>query len=112
MALALNIFKTVATTLSDNPTIYYSAPVGYSGVVLLSQVTNIGNDTQFLSVWHKRFSGAEIDIQMLRQYPIPSNETLNLFTGKLIMESGDSLMIQGTQGSDLNLILSILETLN
>jgi hypothetical protein len=109
MALALNLFKTVATTVQSIPTINYTAPVGYSGVVLLSQVTNVGDDTHFLSVWHRR---STVDIQMLKNYPIPSGETLNLFTGKLILESGDNLLVQGTNSSELNLIISVLETLN
>jgi hypothetical protein len=112
MALALNNFKTVATTVSASPTINYTSPVGYSGVVLLAQVTNVGIDTETLSVWHRRSIGAIVDIQMLKEYPIPSGETLNLFTGKLILESGNSLVVQGTNGSNLNLIISILETLN
>ena len=42
MALALNVFQTVTAVVSTSPTIVYSAPVGYTGVVLLAQVANIG----------------------------------------------------------------------
>ena len=41
MALALNVFKTVTKIATTNPVGIYTAPVGYSGVVLLAQATNI-----------------------------------------------------------------------
>jgi hypothetical protein len=42
MALALNVFKTVTSIVSTEvQTEVYTAPVGYTGVVLLAQVANI-----------------------------------------------------------------------
>ena len=46
MALALNVFKTITTVGNTNNVGIYTAPVGYTGVVLLAQATNIGGQTQ------------------------------------------------------------------
>jgi hypothetical protein len=42
MALALNVFQTITAVVSTSATVVYTAPVGYTGVVLLAQVANIG----------------------------------------------------------------------
>jgi hypothetical protein len=45
MALALNVFKTITKVAATNAVGIYTAPVGYTGVVLLAQTANIGNNT-------------------------------------------------------------------
>jgi hypothetical protein len=109
MALALNVFQTVTAVVSTSPSVIYTAPVGYTGVVLLSQVTNIGTSSQDVTLIHRR--GAT-DTRMLKQYPVSANDTANLLSGKLVLESGDKLVLSGSNGTDLEFIASILETLN
>lgn len=109
MALALNVFQTVTAVVSVTPTIIYTAPVGYTGVVLLAQVANIGATSQDVTLVHRR---ASTDTEMLKNYPIPGNDTMNLLSGKLVLESGDKLVLSGSNGTNLKFIGSILETLN
>ena len=55
MALPLNIFKTVTHVLGSTSVGIYTAPVGYSGVVLLrSQVANTGSTTETVTFSHER----------------------------------------------------------
>ena len=49
MALPLNVFKTVTYVAPTSPVGIYTAPVGYSGVVLLAQVANIDSVTHSVS---------------------------------------------------------------
>ena len=113
MALALNVFQTITTVVSTSPTEIHTAPVGYTGVVLLAQVANIGSNTQDITFSHQRtVVGVAVTTEMLKQYPIESRDTINLLAGKLVLESGDSLVLSGSNGSDLKFIGSILETLN
>ena len=49
MALALNVFKTITKIASTNPVGIYTAPVGYTGVVLLAQAANVGASTKTIS---------------------------------------------------------------
>jgi len=109
MALALNVFQTITAVVSTSPTIVYTAPVGYTGVVLLSQVANIGVTSQDVTLTHRR---SATDTEMLKQYPISGNDTANLLAGKLVLESGDKLVLSGSHASNLKFVGSILETLN
>lgn len=113
MALALNVFKTVTKVASTNPIGIYTAPVGYTGVVLLAQAANIGNNTQIVSFYHQRTtSGIAVTTEILKNFPISSSDTANLLPGKLVLESGDVLVLSASNGTDIKFIGSILETLN
>lgn len=109
MALALNIFKTVTKVVTLTPSIVYTAPVGYTGVVLLSQVTNTGPVTYDVTLLHRR---GNIDSEIAYQLPVESHDTLNLIRGKLCLESGDKLVLYGNNDVHLKFIVSILATLN
>lgn len=109
MALALNVFQTITAVVSTSPTEVYTAPVGYTGVILLAQVTNVGTTSHDITLVHRR---SATDTRMLRQYPIAGNDTANLLAGKLVLESGDKLVLSGSNGTNLEFIASILETLN
>lgn len=109
MALALNVFQTVTAVVSTSPTEVYTAPVGYTGVILLAQVANIGASSYDVTLVHRRSS---TDTEMLKQYPVAANDTANLLSGKLVLESGDKLVLSGSNATNLKFIASILETLN
>jgi hypothetical protein len=109
MALALNVFQTVTAVVDTSPTEVYTAPVGYTGVVLLSQVANIGATSEDVTLVHRR-SGT--DTEMLKEFPISGSDTANLLAGKLVLVSGDKLVLSGSNASNLKFIASILETLN
>ena len=113
MALALNVFKTVTKVATTNAVGIYTAPVGYTGVVLLAQATNIGNNTQTVSLSHRRtITGIAVTTEILKTFPISSSDSANLLSGKLVLESGDVLVFSATSGTDIKFIGSILETLN
>ena len=109
MALALNVFQTVTAVVDTSPTVIYTAPVGYTGVVLLAQVANIGATSEDVTLVHRR---SATDTEMLKNYPISASDTANLLSGKLVLESGDKLVLSGSNGTNLKFIASILETLN
>jgi hypothetical protein len=113
MALALNVFKTVAKVASTDAVGIYTAPVGYTGVILLAQVANIGNTTQTISFSHKRtVAGVAVTTEILKNFPVSASDTANLLAGKLVLESGDVLVLSATSGTDIKFLGSILETLN
>lgn len=113
MALALNVFKTVTTVISLTPQIVYTAPVGYTGVILLAQVSNVSSNTHSITFLHRRTkTGTTIDTEILSGFPISGNDAASLVSGKLVLESGDSLVLSGSDATNLKFIASILETLN
>jgi hypothetical protein len=109
MALALNVFQTVTAVVDTSPTEVYTAPVGYTGVVLLAQVTNIGAISEDVTLIHRR---SATDTEMLKEFPISASDTANVLAGKLVLESGDKLVLSGSDATNLKFIASILETLN
>lgn len=109
MALALNVFRTITEVVPTSPTEIYTAPVGYTGVVLLAQVANIDYFSADVTFIHRR---SVVDTEMLMNYPISANDTANLLAGKLVLESGDKLVLYGSNSTKLKFIASILETLN
>ena len=114
MALTLNSFKTITKVVPISPVGIYTAPTGYTGVVLLAQCTNIGATSQDITFSHNRTDivGTSVTTRILKNFPISRNDTANLLPGKLVLESGDVLIISGSSSSDLEFVVSILETLN
>jgi len=109
MALPLNVFKTVTYVAPTSPVGIYTAPVGYSGVVLLAQVANVDSVTHSVSFSHKR---STTTTEIVKDFSIQGNDAASLVDGRLILESGDSLHLSGSNDSNLKLTVSILETLN
>jgi hypothetical protein len=113
MALPLNVYKTVTTVVPTSNVGIYTAPVGYSSVVLLAQAANIDTNTHTISFSHKRTkTGIAVTTEILKDFPIEGNDTTTLLGGKLVLESGDSLNISASDGTNIKFIGSILETLN
>jgi hypothetical protein len=115
MALALNVFRTITSVAQINNVGIYTAPVGYTGVVLLAQASNIGPDTQIVTFLHQRTNrrtGIAVTTEMLFNHPIAANDTTNLLSGKLVLESSDVLKFRASTNTDVKFIASILETLN
>ena len=109
MALPLNIFQTVTAVVSLSDTEIYTAPVGYTGVVLLAQIANVGTTSEDITFIHRR---SATDTELLKSFPISANDSANLLGGKLVLESGDKLVISGSNANNLKFVASILETLN
>ena len=114
MALPLNVFKTITKVVTTSPVGIYTSPVGYSGVILLAQCTNVGANSQDITFSHQRTNnvGTISTTRILKNFPIPANDTANLLPGKLVLETNDVLLISGSNSTDLEFIVSILETLN
>ena len=113
MALALNVFQTVPGVASTNPVGIYTAPIGYTGVVLLAQAANVGSQTQTVSFSHQRsVSGIAVTTEIVKELPIEASDTANLLPGKLVLETNDVLVLSASNGTDIKFLGSILETLN
>jgi hypothetical protein len=113
MALALNVFRTITKVGSTSPVGIYTAPVGYSGVVLLAQATNVDTVPHTISFSHQRtVAGVAVTTEILRDFAIPGNDSANLLGGKLVLEERDILLFSADTSDGIKFIGSILETLN
>ena len=110
MALPLNVFKTVNHVATTSPVGIYTAPTGYTGVVLLAQATNIhSTDSHDVTFSHKRDSTTT---ELMKSSPITAEDSLSLVAGRLVLEPGDSIVVSANVASNVKVTVSILETLN
>lgn len=111
---AVNNFRTITKVVGLTTDIFYEAPVGFVGVFLLAQCSNIGDDTQTISWYHNRriIGVGTVTTEVVKNFQIPSNDTANLLPGKLVLEQGDFVSVSGSNPTDLKFIVSILETSN
>ena len=113
MALPLNVFKTITNIAPAAKVGIYTAPVGYSGVILLAQATNVDSVSHTVSLDHVRSTaGIAVTTEVVKQMPISGHDTMNLTAGKLVLESGDTLKLAASNPNHVKFIGSILETLN
>lgn len=112
MALALNVYKTITQVIPASPVGIYTAPVGYSAVVLLAQISNTGASTETLTVSHVRtIAGTAVTTEIVKDFPVPTNDAVSVLDGKLVMETNDVIKVSGSS-TDLKFIGSVLETLD
>jgi len=109
VALPLNVFKTVNYVAPTSPVGIYTAPTGYTGVILMAQAANIDSAAHDVTFSHKRGSTTT---ELIKDSPIPGNDALSLITGRLVLESGDSIQLSASNASNVKVTVSILETLN
>ncbi len=125
--IPLNKFLTKTRRVSDGVTstsTAYVSPVGVTSIVLMAQIANLGTQTETVSFSHYRERTVLADAQgngrqegrietfLVRDFQIPANDALNPISGKLIIETLDSVRCIGSNTTTLQLTLSILETAN
>lgn len=117
MALALNIYKTKVGIASVTTKEVYKAPVGYTGVVLCSNFSNVGTNTRTVTLTHNRTINTAGSIsttvtEFFKEFPLEANDSLSAIQGKLFLEPGDSLRVTASSNNEVKYVFSILETLN
>ena len=113
MALALNAYKTITSIATTSPVGIYTSPTGYSGIVLLAQIANVGSETYAVTVSHQRsVAGTAVTTEIVKNFPISANDTASVLNGKLVLEPNEVLVLSGNNASNLKFIGSVLETLN
>jgi hypothetical protein len=109
MASALNVFKTVTAELTTSPAILYTAPSGYTSIILMAQVSNVTGTKAKVTFSH--FAGSTTT-ELLKDFSVPANDAVSATTGKLVLETGASVKASSDTANALKVTLSILESLN
>lgn len=127
--IPLNTFKTKtkllpAYSLSTQTVTAYVTPIGVTSIILMAQVANISTVTQTVSFLHFRKRPVLQDAQgngyqagntpsfLVKGYSIPAGDAGTVLSGKLIIESLDSIQAYSSTTGTCQLTLSILETAN
>jgi hypothetical protein len=102
----------------------YTAPIGVTSIILMAQIANLSTQTQLVSFMHHRNrpilqdaqgNGAQpgnVDSFLVKEFAVPAGDAASVLTGKLIIESLDSIRAYASTTSTLQLTLSILESAN
>ena len=106
---ALNVFQTVTADVTTTATTLYTAPSGYTAIILMAQVSNITTSTKKVTFSHYAGSTAT---ELLKDFSIPANDAVSATTGKLVLETGQSVRASADANSSLKIVLSILESSN
>lgn len=106
---ALNVFKTVTSEVTTSANTIYTAPTGYTGIVLMAQISNIAEETG--NVTFSLISG-NTTTELLKNFEIPKNDAISGTVGKLVIGTGNSVSISAGANNTLKLVLSILESAN
>tara|TARA_B100001996_G_scaffold342958_1_gene297868 strand:+ start:86 stop:418 length:333 start_codon:yes stop_codon:yes gene_type:complete len=107
--LALNKFQTETLEVTTSEQTLYTAPTGYTAIVLYAHVTNVGTATATVTLKHIRSS---TETEIIKNGVVPVSDALVPMSGKLVLETSDSLKVRGSDNSTLKIIISILETAN
>lgn len=109
MATPINTFKTVTAnlTLGGNNTIY-TAPAITSTIILMAQVSNVGNTTEEITAYH--YDGSSVTTELVKNFQVPTQDAVGVLTGKLVLTAGQSFLACASANSSLKLTLSLLET--
>ena len=109
MALALNRFKTYTKELTSSSQTVYTAPTGYTGIVLYAHVTNYGSAATTLTMSHVRTSTTT---EIIKGASVPVADAYIPLDGKLVLETSDSIVAEAGANTTLKILLSVLETAN
>jgi hypothetical protein len=109
--LPLNTFKNVPHAVTTALVSVYTAPLGVTSIVLMAQVSNIIALQATCSFIHYSYRTG-ISTYIVKDMIVPPNDARVLLGGKLVLETGDQIKVQGSVNSALQFISSILETAN
>jgi hypothetical protein len=110
MAFGLNIFKTVTAELTTAGAEIYTAPSGYSAIILMAQVSNNTFGTVDVTAAVLNLDSSET--RLVDSFSIPGNDAAGLLDGKLVLETGYGFTASASANSALSLTLSVLESKN
>ena len=123
--IPLNQFRTMTAVLTTNTSAtIYTAPVGVTSIVLMAQVSNKSTLTNSISFIHHRnipvqknaqgnnAQSGNTDSFVVDEYGLPGRDAVNLLSGKLVIETLDSVRAYASRAGECTLVLSILESSN
>ena len=105
--LALNKFQTETLVLTTSNQTMYTAPTGYTSIVLYAHISNYGSADTTVTMSHVISITTN---EIIKGANVPVNDAFVPMEGKLVLETNDSIQISAGANSTLKCILSILET--
>lgn len=109
--IPLNKFRRLThshTAIGD--VVIYTVPAGITGIILSITIANVSTSSSNATVSVSKSGGGTATL--INEFPVPPNDALNPLTGKIVLEEGDSLVVNASSPNILETYLSILENAN
>ena len=110
MATALNVFRTVTANILTYSNVLYTAPYAVTSILLSVQVTNVTSNTVSTTFYHS--TASNVYTELAKDFDIPTKDSASVVSGKLVLETGQSIVASASANSALKAVISLLETAN
>lgn len=107
--LPLNKFRLIGKKLNSGDNIIYQENLEVASIILSCQISNMTGTTQYVSVSIEKIDELGNPFTLVKDAPIPPNEALNPFSGKIVLEKNDKLIFNTPNTGTLEAVLSVLE---
>jgi len=107
--LPLNKFRIIGKKLNSGNNTIYQENLDVSSIILSCQISNMTGTTQYVTVLIEKIDELGNPYTLVKNAPIPPNEALNPFTGKIVLEKNDKLIFNTPNTGTLETVLSVLE---
>ena len=107
--MAINFFKNVTANLTTTTQTLYTSPLGYSGIVLLAQLSNITSGAVGVSLFVDKSGDLT---SLVTDFEIPGNDSVVPLGGKLVLEAGQAVAASASANASVQITLSVLESQN
>lgn len=105
-----NVFKNARLALGTSAATAYTVPASTTAIVIGMQVANVdGANNADVSAYWTDSSAAGAITYVAKTVTVPADAALGLLSGKLVLETGDTIAALGSAASDLELTVSVLE---
>jgi hypothetical protein len=101
-----NTFKVYRAALGASASVVYTVPASTTAIVLMAQAANV--DTVAVPVTSTWNDGTN-DTHLVKLLDIPAKAAVNLLSGKLVLEAGDTLSANSSGSNKVELTVSVLE---
>lgn len=103
-------FKNAKLALGTSASTIYTCPASTTAIVLLAQVANVdGTNSADVSVSWVDSSDSNAETYLAKTIAVPADSSLGILSGKMILETGDSLKGLASAADDLVITVSVLE---
>jgi len=80
-----------------------------ASIILSCQISNMTGTTQYVSVYIEKIDDIGNPFTLLKDAPIPPNEALIPFSGKIVLEKNDKLIFNTPNTVKLEAVIYVLE---
>ena len=103
-------FKNFKLALGTDSATAYTCPAATTAIVLLLQVSNVdGTNEADATVSWTDSSDSDASTALVSAVPVPAGSALGVLSGKLVLESGDTIAGLASAAGDLVLTGSVVE---